>query len=68
MSPVEQTSISPQFLHGLPRCPARRSVIPADRDSEIQFISTTPLVSPRDAGTFDDARKLGISLSWIMIN
>jgi len=44
------------------------SVIHADQDNQVEFVSRTPLISPKEAGTFDDTRKLGIGLQWIKID
>lgn len=44
------------------------SAILADQDNQIKFVSRTPLISPKDAGTFDDTRKLGIGLHWIKMD
>lgn len=44
------------------------SVMLADQDNQIEFVSKTPLISPKEAGTFDDPRKLGIGLQWIKMD
>lgn len=44
------------------------SAILADQDNQIEFISRTPLISPKEAGTFDDERKLGIGLQWVRVD
>jgi hypothetical protein len=36
-------------------------------ESRIEFFATTPIVSPKEAGSSNDPRKLSLGLSWLVV-